>query len=416
MKKTLIFLLILLTCVMFTFACQKQKTINDGGIIRVMSKGEKEAASIAEAATVHIVETYVPEEQTSATQIPSESESPRETENEIVSETATETKTQSEPETVTETKTQSESETVAETRPDIAQEQTVAAETVGTAAQVSHITDTVACKAGNIVIDADVYGINKQFVKTYDFAYDIYSEKQAMSMLAEFVGEDTAGTFKQNFEWWIGGENGNMSLKFNKGFKLVYGYICSPDNKYTESKGDKFAPGCSMSVDECQAVANKIVSEYITNEYKFVERKICPQENVQGEYSRTGHYEFIYNIYADGINIFNINEMDEFTVTVAMIDNTVISVNISNLSLIPTGTYNYMTVQDAIECIRKNIWMYDEFFIPGNINKVKFEYVIPPDMGNGQTMKLDPSWVFYGDEKRNYYISVNAVTGEITVF
>lgn len=286
-----------------------------------------------------------------------------------------------------------------------------------TPADSSHLNRIINCTNGDIVIDAEVTGINATTVNTYDYRIQEYSEAEALSMLNEFVGHDIATTFTEIYEWWKGGEQECMSMRFDNGFRLTIGWLCSDKNPYLGNHNGVYAPGCSMSVDECGSIADSIVKKYVTNEYIAIGREIFDQENVHNQYTRTGHYEFKYKKLIDGISIYNSNTRSEDDIKISMIDNTVIEINIANYILNYRESYSYISVDEAIKKIEEQIGLYGSDFLPGNITKIKLEYFIPLGMRDeNYTPVFEPVWHFYAETRMINDIIVNAITGEVTIF
>lgn len=379
--------------------CRKASAVNDNGIVRAMNQGEKDSLKLTVSNNDEIIHGNNSESQADMPESVEEYET-----------TETDTK-----EDIKET----ESELIqipagkpSETYQDISE----------TEGQISvqnsegHINDSIDSSKGSIIIDADVVGIDRTYVNTYDCVHVRYDEKTAMNMLEEFVGSELAGTFRQNFEWWEGGEDGSLALNIVNGFKLVTAYMCLSDNRYLGIHSDMVAPGCTMTVDECQMRAEEIMSKYVTGSYYFLGRKIFDQEHVGSGYTKTGRYEFYYKEQIDGMDIYEINNRSEKEVTIGMTDNTVIAINIDNYALTKTGTYSYISVEDAIKRIKEQIGLYDAFFIPGQIDRIEFEYVVPMCDVYEEAVTIEPSWLFYGKGGMSLSISVNAITGEVKVF
>lgn len=97
-----------------------------------------------------------------------------------------------------------------------------------------------------------------------------------------------------------------------------------------------------------------------------------------------------------------------------MIDNMVTGINIANYNLTPKGTYKYISVDEAVSKIGQNINTYGDAYVPGPVNRIELQYIVPMDLNTGMTInQLVPAWVFYGG---SYVICVNAVTGEVLVY
>lgn len=281
---------------------------------------------------------------------------------------------------------------------------------------LGHINKTISCNNGDIVIDADAYGIESQNVTMYDYTYNSYSSETALAMLEDMVGAATAQTFKPVYDSWVGGAEDGMYLSNNgeTGYQLSSGYICDVNNPYLGTNDGVKAPGCLLDINEDQKLADAYVAKYVTNEYQLVDREIYNQEYAGNGYTKTGYYEYIYQEYVDGISIYDVGRQAEKKVTVSMIDNMVTGINIANYNLTPKGTYKYISVDEAVSKIGQNINTYGDAYVPGPVNRIELQYIVPMDLNTGMTInQLVPAWVFYGG---SYVICVNAVTGEVLVY
>lgn len=281
---------------------------------------------------------------------------------------------------------------------------------------LGHINKTISCNNGDIVIDADAYGIESQNVTMYDYTYNSYSSETALAMLEDMVGAATAQTFKPVYDSWVGGAEDGMYLSNNgeTGYRLSSGYICDVNNPYLGTNDGVKAPGCLLDINEDEKLADAYVAKYVTNEYQLVDREIYNQEYAGNGYTKTGYYEYIYQEYVDGISIYDVGRQAEKKVTVSMIDNMVTGINIANYNLTPKGTYKYISVDEAVSKIGQNINTYGDAYVPGPVNRIELQYIVPMDLNTGMTInQLVPAWVFYGG---SYVICVNAVTGEVLVY
>lgn len=281
---------------------------------------------------------------------------------------------------------------------------------------LGHINKTISCNNGDIVIDADAYGIESQNVTMYDYTYNSYSSETALAMLEDMVGAATAQTFRPVYDSWVGGAEDGMYLSNNgeTGYQLSSGYICDVNNPYLGTNDGVKAPGCLLDINEDEKLADAYVAKYVTNEYQLVDREIYNQEYAGNGYTKTGYYEYIYQEYVDGISIYDVGRQAEKKVTVSMIDNMVIRINIANYNLTPKGTYKYISVDEAVSKIGQNINTYGDAYVPGPVNRIELQYIVPMDLNTGMTInQLVPAWVFYGG---SYVICVNAVTGEVLVY
>lgn len=281
---------------------------------------------------------------------------------------------------------------------------------------LGHINKTISCNNGDIVIDADAYGIESQNVTMYDYTYNSYSSETALAMLEDMVGAATAQTFRPVFDSWVGGAEDGMYLSNNgeTGYRLSSGYICDVNNPYLGTNDGVKAPGCLLDINEDEKLADAYVAKYVTNEYQLVDREIYNQEYAGNGYTKTGYYEYIYQEYVDGISIYDVGRQAEKKVTVSMIDNMVTGINIANYNLTPKGTYKYISVDEAVSKIGQNINTYGDAYVPGPVNRIELQYIVPMDLNTGMTInQLVPAWVFYGG---SYVICVNAVTGEVLVY
>lgn len=399
MKKSIKSAVCLFLCIILC-SCSKLPTVKDNGVLRVMSNAEISAAankiSTSENDSEHRETPTLDVEDDTSTQ-----------NNETTSDMTTDGTDENTTTVQENTTTTHDSHNTPENNNRSSSVQKVS---------LGHINKTISCNNGDIVIDADAYGIKSQNVTMYDYTYNSYSSETALAMLEDMVGAATAQTFKPVYDSWVGGAEDGMYLSNNAetGYQLSSGYICDVNNPYLGTNDGVKAPGCLLDINEDQKLADAYVAKYVTNEYQLVNREIYNQEYAGNGYTKTGYYEYIYQEYVDGISIYDVGRQAEKKVTVSMIDNMVTGINIANYNLTSKGTYKYISVDEAVSKIEQNIDTYGDAYVPGPVNRIELQYFVPMDLNTGMTVnELVPAWIFYGGP---YVICVNAVTGEVLVY
>lgn len=399
MKKSIKSAVCLFLCIILC-SCSRLPTVEDNRVLRVMSNAEISAAA-------NEISTSGNDSEHSKTHTLDVEDDTSTQNNETTSDMATDGTDENTTTVQENTTTTHDSQNTPENnnRPSSAQK-----------VPLGHINKTISCNNGDIVIDADAYGIESQNVTMYDYTYNSYSSETALAMLEDMVGAATAQTFRPVFDSWVGGAEDGMYLSNNgeTGYRLSSGYICDVNNPYLGMNDGVKAPGCLLDINEDEKLADAYVAKYVTNEYQLVDREIYNQEYAGNGYTKTGYYEYIYQEYVDGISIYDVGRQAEKKVTVSMIDNMVIRINIANYNLTPKGTYKYISVDEAVSKIEQNINTYGDAYVPGPVNRIELQYFVPMDLNTGMTLnQLVPAWVFYGGP---YVICVNAVTGEVLVY
>lgn len=399
MKKSIKSAVCLFLCIILC-SCSKLPTVKDNGVLRVMSNAEISAAankiSTSENDSEHRETPTLDVEDDTSTQ-----------NNETTSDMTTDGTDENTTTVQENTTTTHDSQNTPENNNQPSSAQKVS---------LGHINKTISCNNGDIVIDADAYGIKSQNVTMYDYTYNSYSSETALAMLEDMVGAATAQTFKPVYDSWVGGAEDGMYLSNNAetGYQLSSGYICDVNNPYLGTNDGVKAPGCLLDINEDQKLADAYVAKYVTNEYQLVNREIYNQEYAGNGYTKTGYYEYIYQEYVNGISIYDVGRQAEKKVTVSMIDNMVTRINIANYNLTSKGTYKYISVDEAVSKIEQNINTYGDAYVPGPVNRIELQYFVPMDLNTGMTVnELVPAWIFYGGP---YVICVNAVTGEVLVY
>ena len=411
MKKSIKSAVCLFLCIILC-SCSKLPTVKDNGVLRVMSNAEISAAankiSTSENDSEHReTPTLDVEDDTSTQNNETTSDMTTDGTDENTSDMTTDGTDENTTTVQENTTTTHDSQNTPENNNQPSSAQKVS---------LGHINKTISCNNGDIVIDADAYGIKSQNVTMYDYTYNSYSSKTALAMLEDMVGAATAQTFKPVYDSWVGGAEDGMYLSNNgeTGYRLSSGYICDVNNPYLGMNDGVKAPGCLLDINEDQKLADAYVAKYVTNEYQLVNREIYNQEYAGNGYTKTGYYEYIYQEYVDGISIYDVGRQAEKKVTVSMIDNMVTGINIANYNLTSKGTYKYISVDEAVSKIEQNINTYGDAYVPGPVNRIELQYFVPMDLNTGMTVnELVPAWIFYGGP---YVICVNAVTGEVLVY
>lgn len=275
-----------------------------------------------------------------------------------------------------------------------------------------------------LIIDANVTDKERDDISSYSYSYIPYD----FNSIIHYVRPDIADSFvtydasimspkKYVAKVNIDGIDSLIEATDAGGYlSMNLPVIVSAENPLLYASSDRYAPGCSKSIDECRKKAEDIRQRFYKGKWDSYEERIFLQDCVKNEYSKSGGYSYRYFCkgIADDLDCFDYtsggNVSDYFSISFR--DEQVAGMAFSTLALNKINSGRCISVDEAVSYLNGVIELYKDWAL-GTITEVKLQYLTSYDEHPNEMI---PCWVFYDNSFGGVCFGVNAIDGSVLAF